>query len=171
MSLAFKNDKEYYDSLPKKSIGVGGLLFYQNQLLLVQTFYRDGWLLPGGTVEAEESPLEGFRREMKESLNLHIDPTRLIAVDYIHNRDVTGEYIQFLFEAKTLTESQVQNIRCRPDDYKEFKFVDIEKAPGLLVKGAARRLESALIALQDGLITTYLEDGNLPLFRKEMAFL
>ncbi|HEX7673057.1 MAG TPA: NUDIX hydrolase [Bdellovibrio sp.] len=169
--LAYKDDKDFYESLPRKRIGVGALLFYKNQLLVLQPSYSNEWVLPGGTVEAEESPLEGLYRSIKEELKLQISPTRLIAIDYIHNRDVKGEYIQFLFEAKELTERQAQGLQLLKDDFKEFKFVDLEEATKLLTANAAKRLESALIALQDGQVTSYLEDGNLASFRAEMALL
>lgn len=167
----YKDDKEFYDSLPRKRVGVGALIFYKNQLLIVQPTYHNSWLLPGGTVEAEESPLEGLHRSILETLHLHIEPTRLIAVDYVHNRDVKGEYLQLLFESKELSEQQVHEIKLPSTDLKDFKFVDLEKALPLLTPNASRRLESALLALQDGLLTTYLEDGHLPPFREEMAFL
>ncbi|QDK38537.1 NUDIX hydrolase [Bdellovibrio sp. NC01] len=171
MLNAYKDDKEYYDSLPRKRIGTGALIFYKNQILVVQPTYNPSWLLPGGTVEAEESPLEGLHREMKTQLNLKIEPTRLIAVDYIHNRDVKGEYVQFLFETKELNELQAQGIKLASEELKDYKFVDIEQAIGMLTASAAKRLESALISLQDGQLTTYLEDGNLPSFRAQMALL
>lgn len=169
--LAYKDDKEFYESLPRKRVGVGALLFYKNQLLILQPSYSNEWVLPGGTVEAEESPLEGLYRSIKEELKIQISPTRLIAIDYVHNRDVKGEYIQFLFEAKELTERQAQSLTLLKDDFKEFKFVDLEEATKLLTTNAAKRLESALIALQDGQMMSYLEDGNLASFRAEMALL
>ncbi len=171
MSRTYENDSEYYASLPRKRVGSGALLFYKNQLLIVQPAYSSEWLLPGGTVEAEESPLEALHREIKEELNLKIEPIQLVAVDYIPNRDVKGEYLQFLFEAKELTEYQVQQIKISANDFKDYKFVDIEHAVSMLTPAAARRLESALLALQDGQSIVYLENGNQPSFSSAMAFL
>ncbi|MDG0815856.1 NUDIX domain-containing protein [Bdellovibrio svalbardensis] len=170
MEHPYDNDSEYYASLPRKRVGSGALIFYRSQILIMQPVYSSEWLLPGGTVEAEESPLEALHREIKEQLNLKIDPLQLIAVDYIPNRDVKGEYLQFLFEVKELTEHQVQQIKISTD-YKDFKFVDIEKAISMLTVAAARRLESALLALQDGKSIVYLENGNQPSFNSTMAFL
>ena len=91
MLRTFRDDKEFYASLPKKRIGAGALLFYNSELLIVQPTYNPGWILPGGTLEAEESPLEGLHREVHEELGIEIEPLTLLAVDYIHNRDVKGE--------------------------------------------------------------------------------
>lgn len=167
----YKDDSEYYASLPRKRVGAGALLFYKNQLLIVQPTYSSEWLLPGGIVEAEESPLEALHREVKAELNLTIEPLQLIAVDYIPNQDVKGEYIQFLFETKELTEYQVQQIKLAEAELKDYKFVDIERAITLLTSAAARRLESALLALQDGRTMVYLENGNQPCFNSVMALL
>lgn len=171
MMRTYKDDREYYASLPQKRIGSGALLFYKGQLLIVQPIYSEAWLLPGGTVEAEESPLEALHREIKDELGITVEPLQLIAVDYVPNRDVKGEYIQFLFETKELTEHQVQQIKLSKVEFKDYKFVDIEHAVTLLTPPAARRLESALLALQDGRSIIYLENGNQPSFSSAMAFL
>lgn len=50
-------DKEYFASLPRKRMGVGILFFYQNKLLILKPNYKPFWLLPGGVIDANESPL------------------------------------------------------------------------------------------------------------------
>lgn len=160
MLRTFKNDSEFYASLPRKRIGACALLFYKHDLLIVQPTYNPGWILPGGTVEAEETPLEGLHREVKEELNITIEPTHLLSVDYVSNRDVKGEYIQFLFAAKDLTEAQVRNIKVPPYELNEYSFVPIDKALSLLVPAVARRVASTrqAQARQNGAI--YLENGG-----------
>lgn len=160
MLRTFKDDKEFYASLPKKRIGVGALLFYKKTLLIVQPTYNPGWILPGGTVEGEESPLEGLHREIQEELSLTIEPTDLLSVDYIANRDVKGEYIQFLFSAKDLTESQVQKIKLPPYELKDFSFVSLEQAAELLIPQVALRMVSSLEAMAQHKGAVYLENGR-----------
>ena len=162
MLRTFRDDKEFYASLPKKRIGAGALLFYNSELLIVQPTYNPGWILPGGTLEAEESPLEGLHREVHEELGIEIEPLTLLAVDYIHNRDVKGEYIQFLFCAKDLSEHQAQSIRLQEYELKDFKFVPLETAYEMLVINVARRVKNALQALEEKNAALYLENGQEP---------
>ncbi|WP_374074362.1 NUDIX domain-containing protein [Bdellovibrio bacteriovorus] len=165
MLRTFKDDREFYASLPRKRIGAGVLLFYKHELLIVQPTYNPGWILPGGTVEGEESPLEGLHREVKEELGISIEPTHLISVDYISNRDVKGEYIQFLFVAKDLTESQAQKIQLQPYELRNFNFVNLERALELLTPAVARRVESSIEGLEQNQGSIYLENGR-PYFEK-----
>lgn len=160
MLRTFKNDKEFYASLPKKRIGAGVLLFYKHDLLIVQPTYYSGWILPGGTIEGEESPLEGLYREVKEELSITVEVTQLLSVDYISNRDVKGEYIQFLFAAKDLTETQAQHIRLPPHELRDFKFVNIENAMELLNSAVAKRVLSSLEAQALNKSAVYLENGK-----------
>ncbi|GAB4532071.1 MAG: hypothetical protein Tsb0014_16140 [Pleurocapsa sp.] len=51
------NRQEYLASLPKKIMGAGCLLFNtEGKILIVKPTYKDAWNLPGGVVEANESP-------------------------------------------------------------------------------------------------------------------
>lgn len=160
MLRTFKDDKEFYDSLPKKRIGAGVLLFYKHDLLIVQPTYNPGWILPGGTVEAEESPLEGLHREIKEELNINIHPTHLLAIDYVSNKDVRGEYIQFLFAAHDLTPSQVERIQLSAYELRSYKFAPLEIALELLTPLVSQRVASSLEnqGLNSGAL--YLENGK-----------
>lgn len=158
MLRTFKDDREFYSSLPKKRIGTGVLLFYKHELLIVQPTYNPGWILPGGTVEGEESPLEGLHREVHEELALTIETTHLLSVDYIHNHDIKGEYIQFLFAAKDLTEQQAQNIQIPPYELKDYRFVSVEKALDMLTPLVARRVLNSLKE-KDEKGALYLENG------------
>ncbi|XGC79906.1 NUDIX domain-containing protein [Bdellovibrio bacteriovorus] len=160
MLRTFKDDKEFYSSLPKKRIGTGALLFYKRSLLIVQPTYNPGWILPGGTVEGEESPLEGLHREVKEELSIEIEPTHLLSVDYISNRDVKGEYIQFLFAAKELTEHQVHKIKLQAYELRDFNFVSLEKAAELLTEPVALRMANSLESLDPKKGAVYLENGK-----------
>lgn len=163
MLRTFQDDKQFYDSLPKKRIGAGVLLFYKHDLLIVQPTYNPGWILPGGTIQGEESPREGLLREVKEELNISIHPTHLLAVDYIPNLDVKGEYIQFLFAAKDLGEAQAQQIHLQEYELRDYKFVSIQRALELLTPTVARRV-NATLQEEDIHRTLYLENGLTAFF-------
>ncbi len=56
MLRTFKDDKEFYSSLPRKRLGAGVLLFYKSDLLIVQPTYNPGWILPGGDRRGRRIP-------------------------------------------------------------------------------------------------------------------
>jgi len=51
-------------------------------VLLVNPTYKPGWELPGGVVEADESPADACRREVREELGLDVEVGELMCVDY-----------------------------------------------------------------------------------------
>jgi ADP-ribose pyrophosphatase YjhB (NUDIX family) len=53
------------------------------RILLVDPIYRDTWDLPGGVVEAEESPHAACRREVAEEIGLSRPVGRILAVDWV----------------------------------------------------------------------------------------
>ena len=162
MLRQFKDDHEFYASLPKKRIGVGVLLFHRGDLLIVQPTYSPGWILPGGTVEAEESPLEALYREVREETDLLIEPMKLLATDYIANRDAKGEYLQLLFSAKDLSDEQAQSIRLQAYELKDYKFVSLDEAYKMLTPLVAERVQNALRSLEQEIAAPYLENGHSP---------
>jgi len=73
---------KYYDSLPKKRMASGVLYLNEvRELLIVKPTYRDHWLIPGGVVEINESPLQAARREVKEELGIDAGDLEFICVD------------------------------------------------------------------------------------------
>lgn len=162
MLRQFKDDHDFYASLPKKRIGVGVLLFHRGDLMIVQPTYSPGWILPGGTVEAEESPLEALHREVREETSLVIEPLKLLAVDYISNRDVKGEYLQLLFSAKDISDEQAQSIRLQEYELKDFSFVSLETAYKMLTPMVAERVKNALASWASDVAAPYLENGHAP---------
>lgn len=67
----------YIAGLPKVLVGAACVFRDAGgRVLLVEPNYREGWTLPGGTVESAdgESPRQGARRESLEEIGLDIEP-------------------------------------------------------------------------------------------------
>ena len=63
------------------TIGVFGLIFGgDGRVLLCHRCDYDLWNLPGGGLEAGESPWDGVKREVKEETGLDVDVSRLAGV-------------------------------------------------------------------------------------------
>src|SRR3989338_6212612 len=79
MSIKYtaEEKQKYFDGLPKKHMATGAIMFdRKNRLLIVKPTYKDGWTIPGGVVDADESPRTACIREVKEEVSLDItDPT------------------------------------------------------------------------------------------------
>lgn len=60
---------KFIATLPTRRLAAGAVIRNEHgELLLVQPNYKDGWILPGGTVEAGEAPKPGCFREVEEEL-------------------------------------------------------------------------------------------------------
>ena len=55
------------------SVGVQGIVLNsQNECLLVEQTYSQGWCLPGGGVKSGETPIQGLKRELLEEVGIEI---------------------------------------------------------------------------------------------------
>src|ERR1700742_3068471 len=78
---------QYVASLARKRMAASA--FFRDtagRVLLVDPVYKEPWDLPGGAVEAEESPHAACRREVLEELGLDRPPGRVLAVDWVPSR-------------------------------------------------------------------------------------
>lgn len=73
---------EYAKRLPRKRAVACLVAYHGGGLLVVKPTYREGGLLPGGTVEAGKSPAAGCVRETWEELGLVLPIRQLLLVDH-----------------------------------------------------------------------------------------
>lgn len=128
------------------------------EVLIVKPVYRDGWLLPGGLVEQNESPRAGCERELLEELGLPLKVGNLLAVDHVAGNEDLREGFMFLFGGPQLADSQAARIRLQAEELSEMAFVAPARAVGLLAAPLALRLQHGWLALGDGR-ARYLENG------------
>jgi phosphopantetheine--protein transferase-like protein len=149
----------HYASRDRKRNGAGALFRDAGgRLLLVKPTYREGWLIPGGAVEAGESPRQGGEREVHEELGLRRRLGRLLAVDWIPDDGVRGEAVHHLFDGGTLGEDEIGAIVLPPDELSAHAFVPVEEVDALLgPRDLARRL-AAVLAAPPGTVVV-LDDG------------
>jgi ADP-ribose pyrophosphatase YjhB (NUDIX family) len=142
-------------NFPKKRLSVGALLTNAiGEILIVNPNYRNGWLLPGGVVDADESPVAALMREVEEELGLALRPQRLLCVDYTSRNEHYEEGIHLLFDCGALTDEQISCIRLCDKELVEWLFCSPETAKACLVPSLALRLAH----VGDG-GTVYLENG------------
>ncbi|MGH4001890.1 MAG: NUDIX domain-containing protein [Pseudonocardiaceae bacterium] len=131
------------------------------RLLLVERVYDVlwPWGLPGGIIEAEESPLGACLREIREELG--IDPVieRLAAIDWVPPRPPKTAGNVYLFTGHLPARAR---IRLDPVELSAWAWFTPVEIPRLLPPHTVRRVSAALSAHSDQR-TVYLEDGYQPL--------
>ena len=150
---------DFTATLPRKRMGAGVVMTDPGgRVLLVEPVYKAGWEIPGGAVEADESPRAAAIRELGEELGLVAAPGRLLVVDWVPPRDARTEGLMLLFDGGTLTPADTGAIRLPPDELRSWGWCDQRQAEQRLSALLARRVAAAIEARADG-STAYLENG------------
>lgn len=145
--------EEYLKSLPRKRVSSAAIFFNEkNELLIVKPNYKKEWLVPGGTVEAFESPKAGCVREIKEEIGLDLSDLTLLGVNYVRGVMKNGDKddgLHFIFYAGVLHSEQITKITLQGEELDEFKFVPLEEAYNLLSERLSKRVKEAINAMNN----------------------
>jgi 8-oxo-dGTP diphosphatase len=151
---------EYVASLARKRMAVMALFRDDaGHVLIVKPTYRDGWLLPGGSVEADESPHAACRREVVEEIGLDRPTGRIIAVDWVPAHDNWPEGLFILYDGGVLARPEIADIVVDGDEISEYRFVPPSMVSSLIPGPSGRRITESLAALRTGQVLS-LEDGR-----------
>jgi 8-oxo-dGTP diphosphatase len=151
---------EYLESLPKKRMGAGLLIRDdQHRALIVHPTYKPSLEIPGGMVEANESPKTCAIREALEELGLELSVGRLLVLDYLEPSTDRNESLQFVFDGGVLSREQIAQIRLPERELSTFEFVARGQLGAKMSERMFKRLEAAFMALEmDQML--YLENGE-----------
>jgi 8-oxo-dGTP pyrophosphatase MutT (NUDIX family) len=150
----------YIASLARKRMASGALCRDRaGRVLLVDPVYRDTWDLPGGSVEAEESPHAACRREVAEELGLDRPAGRVLAVDWVPSRPERPEGLIVVYDGGVLTAGDIEAIRVRDGELAGFAFVEPDQVAGRVTPLVAHRISACLDALAAGTVAS-LEGGS-----------
>ncbi|MEU0331776.1 NUDIX hydrolase [Streptomyces sp. NPDC006193] len=152
----------YIASLPRVLAGAAALFRdAEGRVLLVEPNYREGWALPGGTVESDdgETPRQGARRETLEEIGLDRELGRLLAVDWVRG-DGRPPLVAYLYDGGVLTEADLKAIRLQEEELLSWRLVAPEEITAHLPGALGRRVLAALDVLADGSGTAELENGH-----------
>lgn len=150
-------DEEYAASLPKKQVGTAVLLFNtKGELLILKPDYKDGWLVPGGSTDDNESPLHSAIRETKEEVGLDISELQLVGVYYGAPKGVFTDSLKFIFSGGTITDNQIAQIKLQTDELEEYTFASPEKAMSLMSPSLQKSIPACLEAIKNKTVA-YIE--------------
>ncbi|MFE5852300.1 NUDIX domain-containing protein [Streptomyces sp. NPDC056500] len=134
-------NSDYDRALPGKRVAAGVLFFDdQDRVMLVDPIDKDPWEIPGGAVEADESPRAGAHREIKEELGLDLQSGRLLAVDWTPPRPDRSEGVVFIYDGGHLTAEQLATIQLQPDELRRYEFMPLHNTADRLIPLRASRV-------------------------------
>ena len=120
------------------TIGVFGIIFdEQGRVLLCHRRDHDLWNLPGGALEAGESPLDGLKREVKEETGLIVEIFKLLGV---YTKPVNNDIV-FAFICNVTGGKIILN-----DEADRVEYFEIEKIPH---NTSAKQIERIMDATQN----------------------
>ena len=136
-----------------------GVLFRDaaGRVLLVKPSYKDGWEIPGGYVEKDESPRAAALREVQEELGVELDVTDLLVLDWAPHPN-EGDKLLVIFRGGVLNDYDLASFKLSPDEIFEARFFNVADREHLMPSRLARRVAEAA-TLDHG---TYLEHGRSP---------
>jgi 8-oxo-dGTP diphosphatase len=152
--------EQYVASLARKRMAASA--FFRDEagrVLLVDPVYKQPWDLPGGAVEAEESPHAACRREVLEELGLDRPPGRVLAVDWVPSRPERPEGLIVVYEGGVLSAADIAAIRLADGELARFAFFGRGEVAELVTPLLARRVDACLAAAEAGTVAA-LENGT-----------
>ncbi|MEU4981195.1 NUDIX hydrolase [Streptomyces sp. NPDC021969] len=151
----------YIAGLPRVLAGAAAVFRdAAGRVLLVEPNYREGWTLPGGTIESDdgETPRRGAWRETLEEIGLDVRIGRLLAVDWSSGAG-RPPIVAYLYDGGVLSEDDLKAIRLQEEELLSWRLVPREELGDHLLGSLHGRVLAALDVLADGSGTAELVDG------------
>ena len=146
-----------WDGLPGIPASAGALVWdAEGRFLILAPTYKTGWTIPGGVMEADETPWEGCCREVFEETGITVTQGRLLAVDTRPAKRTKALGLRFLFDCGVVSAADIQRITVQEEEVHEYRFATPDEALPRLRPAVRRRVGAALAASA----CVYLEDGS-----------
>jgi 8-oxo-dGTP pyrophosphatase MutT (NUDIX family) len=128
----------------------------RGRVLLVEPTYKAYWEIPGGAVEADESPRTACVREVEEELGLRLEIGRLLCIEWQGPEAERSESLMLVYDGGVLTDTS--DVRLPSDELASFRFLGADELDTVTVPRLVGRIRAALDALANGFVAE-LEDG------------
>ena len=140
------------------TIGVFGIIFNeQNQVLLCHRQDYDLWNLPGGGMEANESPIECLKRELKEELRVDIEVLKLVGV---YTKPEQTEIV-FSFVCQLLGQEIILN-----NEADKYAYFAIDQLPPNVSPKQVGRIKDALENSGEVIFKTQMGKSSIELIKE-----
>ncbi|MFB6580781.1 NUDIX domain-containing protein [Streptomyces sp. NPDC056402] len=154
----------YIASLPRVLAGAAALYRdAEGRVLLVEPNYREGWALPGGTIESDqdESPRTAARRESAEEIGLDLPLGRLLVVDWVLGVG-RPPVVAYVYDGGVLDGAQLASVTLQEEELISWRLVEPAELAVLLPEPLGLRVQEAYRIAQSGEGTAELENGRRP---------
>ncbi len=122
-----------------KTVGVRILLIKDQKILLVKHKNRGFWYMPGGGVEAGESPIEAAKRELFEEVNVVCDKFELFGLYYSLQNSCDDYCAVYAGFNASFDHLKIDNVEIA-----EANFFSFDDLPQDVSPGTKRRIEEYL---------------------------
>jgi 8-oxo-dGTP diphosphatase len=144
---------------PRAAVAAGVLFFdADGKIMMVRPTYKPFWDIPGGYVEADETPSAAAAREVSEELGLRVEVGELLSVDWAPNSE-EGSKILFIFDGGGLAAHELESIRFSDGELAEYRFIAVDELEQVTIPRLARRLRATCVA-RSSRTPVYLEGGE-----------
>lgn len=116
--MRFFQHKNWMRTQPKRM--ASGAMMLENdagELLVVKAHYKNYWTLPGGIVEADETPKQSAIRETYEEVGITLDPASVSFVAVANRLSSEAQTYQFIFKALLATSDPIVLQKSEIDEY------------------------------------------------------
>ncbi|TGE31529.1 NUDIX hydrolase [Desulfosporosinus sp. Sb-LF] len=130
------------------SLGVGGVIWHKDKVLLVQRGYNPGkgmWTIPGGYVDHGESIGNAVTREIQEETGIKAKPLSIIALRD-QPADKHDAYIIFLMQFLG------GNLQSQPEEVSDLGFFSLEECHALPIPSLTLSALQASHSVSQGLV-------------------
>ncbi|GAA3709105.1 hypothetical protein GCM10022399_27330 [Terrabacter ginsenosidimutans] len=129
-------------------------------VLLCELVYKREWDLPGGVVDAHESPAACVVREVREELDLVVTAGPLLAVNWLPALHGWGDATVFVFDLGTIDVDLVERARLQQREIRGVHWTGPDDWKGRVAPYNERLLRALDTARGHDRGTIYLEDGT-----------
>ena len=141
--------KAFIATLPTRRLAAGALIRNERgEMLLVKPNYKDGWILPGGTVEVGEAPKPGCEREIAEELGLDLKLGRVLLIFHGLALGVWGDSTYYMYDGGVIAADT--KITLQDAELVTYEWVAPENLEGYVRPSMVERLRECYRALETG---------------------
>lgn len=116
-------------------IGAAYLFLIEDNKILLQRRFQTGFMdgfygVPAGHLDGNETAREGCAREIKEEINININPDDLMVVHTMHRKAEKDERIDFFMTTKSYT-GEIKNVE--PHKCDDLRWFELNKLPDNII--------------------------------------